>query len=260
MNAVQLSRITIYPIKSLDGIELEQAEVLEEGGLDNDRRFALLDSQGRYVNGKRTAAVHQIRSEFDLAAMRVRLRIGSDADWTGFSLADDHPRLGEWFSDALGAACRFVENRAGGFPDDRDTAGPTVVSTATLCEVSGWFAGLDLEEARRRFRTNLEIDGVEPFWEDRLVGASRKPVEFKIGEVAWLGMKACQRCVVPTRSSQAGEITRGFQKMFAQAREQTLPAWAPAEQFDHFYRLCVNTRLAPGQVPAKLRVGDAVRV
>jgi hypothetical protein len=126
--------------------------------------------------------------------------------------------------------------------------------------VAGWFPGLDLEEVRRRFRANLEIDGVEPFWEDRLVGASRRPVEFRIGGVQWLGMKACERCVVPTRSSQDGEPTRGFQKAFAQARERTLPSWAPADQFDHYYHLCVNTRLGYDGRATTLRVGDAVDV
>jgi MOSC domain-containing protein len=253
-----LSRMTIYPIKSLDGLELPSAAVLAEGALVNDRRFALVDGQGRYVNGKRTAAVNRVRARFDLEAMEVRLGGGSEEAWAAFSLTDDHDRLGEWFSDRLGTACRFVENSSGGFPDDRDAAGPTLVSTATLHEVAGWFAGLDLDETRRRFRANLEIDGVAPFWEDRLVGASRKPVEFRIGAVRWLGLKACQRCVVPSRSSQEGEPTHGFQKSFTLERERTLPAWAPAEQFDHFYRLAVNTRLAPNQTTGILHVGDAV--
>lgn len=260
MTAAHLAGITIYPIKSLEGVDLQQSDVQEGGALADDRRFALVDGWGRYVNGKRTAAVHRIRSQADLAAMHVQLRVGADDAWTRFSLVDDHARLGEWFSDALGTACRFVENTAGGFPDDRDAPGPTVVSTATLREVAGWFTGLELEEVRRRFRANLEVDGVEPFWEDRLVGAPRKPVEFRIGEVRWLGMKACERCVVPTRWSQDGEATRGFQKTFAQTRQRQLPSWAPAEQFDHFYRLAVNTRLAPDQDPAILRVGDEIHV
>jgi MOSC domain-containing protein len=260
MNAASLARITVYPIKSLDGIDLSRADVLEGGALRHDRQFAFVDNLGRFVNGKRTPAVHLVRAEFDLPAMEAKLCTGMGNEWTTFSLNDDHSALGEWFTEAAGITCRLVENTDGGFPDDRDAPGPTVVSTATLREVAGWFPGLDLEDTRRRFRANLEIDGVEPFWEDRLVGASRQPVEFQIGEVRWWGMKASQRCVVPTRSSRDGEATHGFQKAFAVARERTLPAWAPAEQFDHFYRLAVNTRLAPGQMPGILAEGDAVQL
>lgn len=260
MDQAVLSRITIFPIKSLDGVELDEAAVLEGGALANDRRFALLDNLGRCVNGKRTAAIHRIRSQIDLAALQVQLRVGASGAWAKFSLVDDHGPLAEWFSEALGIACRFVENVDGGFPDDKNAPGPTVISTATLREVASWFEGLELDEVRRRFRTNLEIDGVAPFWEDRLVGAARKPVEFQIGEVRWLGINACQRCVVPTRSSQEGEPTHGFQKTLAQTRERTLPSWAPVDEFDHFYRLAVNTRLAPNQASAKIRVGDSVTV
>jgi len=32
---------------------------------------------------------------------------------------------------------------------------------------------MDLDEARKRFRTTLEIDGVPAFWEDQLFGGRR---------------------------------------------------------------------------------------
>jgi uncharacterized protein YcbX len=255
-----LARIAIFPIKSLDGVVLDDVEVLAGGALAGDRRFALVDRDGRFINGKRTPAVHLVRAEFDLQTMLVSLRREADPPPAEFSLSDDRPALAEWLSNALGTACRVVENATQGFPDDTDAPGPTVISTATLRAVTGWFAGLTLDEARRRFRANLEIDGVEPFWEDRLVGPAGSEVPFRIGALRWLGIKACQRCVVPTRSSEAAEVTPGFQKTFAAERQRTLPEWATAERFDHFYRLAVNTRLAPGQQPAVLHRGDVVVV
>jgi uncharacterized protein YcbX len=254
-----LARITVFPIKSLDGVELDAVEVLPGGALAGDRRFALVDSDGKFINGKRTPAVHHVRTEYDLCAMRVSVRKGSEPP-VDCSLIDDRDALAEWLSDALGTDCRIVEDAARGFPDDTDAPGPTVISTATLRAVAGWFPGLALDEARRRFRTNLEIDGVEPFWEDRLVAPAGSEVPFRIGALRWLGVKACQRCVVPTRSALAGEVTPGFQKTFATERERTLPDWATPERFDHFYRLAVNTRLAPGQPPDTLRRGDTVAV
>ena len=248
-----LRRITIYPIKSLDGATVDEVDVLPSGALANDRRFALVAAGGRYVNGKSTAAVQRIRAEYDLAAMTVRF----DGTET-FSLLDDRAKAAAWLRAALGITCVLNEDVYRGFPDDADAPGPTLVSTSTLETVASWFPGMALDEARRRFRANLEIDGVEPFWEDRLVGPAGTAVPFTIGAVAWLGVNPCQRCVVPTRDALTGEADRGFQKTFAERRRAALPTWAPAERFDHFYRLAVNTKPATGDFSGRLRVGDAI--
>src|SRR5258708_22298561 len=55
-----------------------------------------------------------------------------------------------------------------GFPDDVIANGPTIVSTASLQVVCELFPGTTIDEARRRFRTTLEIEGVPAFWEDQL--------------------------------------------------------------------------------------------
>jgi len=265
--AATLRRITIYPIKSLDGIEVDAAHVLASGALANDRRFALFDSDGKIVNGKRAPACHALRAAYDLAAMTVRFNGEHE-----FSLVDDQRQIGEYLSSALGIACGLAENTTTGFPDDTDAPGPTLISTATLDAVAEWFPGLTLDEARRRFRANLEIDlfesgePVEPFWEDRLVGPAGTTVPFQIGDVRWLGVNPCQRCVVPTRDSQTGDPIAGFQKSFAQHRAAALPAWAPRDRFNHFYRLAVNTQLADGQSrpqeigqpTLRLTIGDAL--
>ncbi len=58
----RLSRIVIYPIKSFDGVELDAATVLSIGALANDRRFALRNMRGEWINGKATAAMHLLRA------------------------------------------------------------------------------------------------------------------------------------------------------------------------------------------------------
>jgi len=248
-----LARITIFPIKSLDGLGVPESQVLASGALERDRQFALIDSDGRFVNGKRTAAVHRIRAEYDLAQWSVRFN-----NEVEFSLHHEQHEIGQWLSHALGVACSLAENSTLGFPDDTKSPGPTLISTATLAEVASWFPGLTLEEARRRFRANLEIDGVEAFWEDRLLGAAGTDIPFQIGDVRWLGANPCQRCVVPSRAAASGEATPGFQKQFVAERERRLPVWAPRDRFNHFYRLAVNTRLAPDQSSGRIGVGDLV--
>jgi uncharacterized protein YcbX len=153
----------------------------------------------------------------------------------------------------------IVENVDAGFPDDTQAPGPTVISRATLAEVASWYPGLTVEEARARFRANLEIDGVAAFWEDQLLAEGLGVVRFRIGEAELLGTNPCARCVVPSRNPVSGEPIREFAKTFARRREQSLAACAPRGRFDHFYRLAVNTRRADAR-PCVLRVGDEVRI
>lgn len=255
-----LAHILIYPIKSLPGVRLEQAEFLESGALKGDREFAIVDSQGKYVNGKRTEAIHRIDAAFDRELRKVTLQIRGTEDPTTFHLDSDRPALDAWFSDYFGFSARLIQNTAVGFPDDEASPGPTVISTETLQTVATWFPGLELEETRDRFRTNLEFQGGGAFWEDRLFSADDRPVAFQIGEVRLHGINPCQRCIVPTRNSETGEGYPQFQKVFQTQRRETLPVEVAASRFNHFYRLAVNTRVPGLEAGKRVQVGDSVQL
>jgi uncharacterized protein YcbX len=253
-----LSRILIYPVKSLDGQEVQQAELLPGGALVNDRRFALTNRQGDFINGKTTPALHRLRSHFDPDAGRLTLDFDGAGQPRSFDTLADRTELATWLSEYLKQPVTIIENTDGGFPDDTESPGPTLVSTGTLSAIAGWF-GLTVAETRARFRANLEIEASEPFWEDRLVAAGLGVVRFTIGEVELLGTNPCQRCPVPTRNPYTGEPIEKFARSFAVHREESLPNWAPRDRFNHFYRLAVNTRCA--QVRAgTLKVGDEITI
>jgi uncharacterized protein YcbX len=259
-----LARITIYPIKSLDGVEVEAATLLPGGALEHDRRFALLDDQG-FVNGKRTDNVHRLRALTDVAART--LELSGDAArcepiGRPFQLDSDRAILTAWLRQyfKLDESLRLVENVAGGFPDDTQSPGPTIVSTATLERVASWFPDLTLDEVRRRFRANLEIGGVEAFWEDRLFGEAGEVVRFCLGDAVLEGVNPCQRCVVPTRDSFSGVAIAGFAKRFAEQRQACFPPWAARSRFDHFYRLAVNTRPTAGAQATRICLNAPIRI
>lgn len=255
----RLARIHLHPFKSLDPERVSEAVLLSSGALEHDRRFALVDVHGDFINGKRTPAVHLLRSRFDPATNRLALQVEGNALEHTFDLEAPRRELADWLSDYFDTRVAIVENAEGGFPDDTDSPGPTVISSATLAEVARWFPGLTVDAARDRFRANLEIDGVEAFWEDRLVAEGFGSVRFQIGEAELLGTNPCARCVVPSRDPHRGEPIRQFANAFARNREASLPVWAPAGRFDHFYRLAVNTRRSGGR-PCTLRVGDEVKI
>jgi uncharacterized protein YcbX len=170
----------------------------------------------------------------------------------------DLERAAEWFS-AYFARPVIVRHIPEGVPDDGLAPGPTIVSTASLQTVCDLFPGIELNEARERFRTTLEIDGVPAFWEDQLFGDDENyVVRFKIGDVAFEGSNPCARCPVPPRNPRTGEDLIGFQKKFSEMRRTQLPATSPRERFDHFYRMATNTRVASTEQGKLLRVGDAV--
>lgn len=253
---MQLSRIFIFPIKSLDGISVSSARFTAGGILENDRVFAIYDAEGKVVNGKRTARIHELRSEFDSPTREVRLWQKAE---TPVQFQLDHPApLEKWLSDFFGFAISLRRETEKGFPDDREAFGPTIVSEASLREVQSWYAGLTLESVRRRFRTNLELLGETPFCEDRLFGAPGELKLFQIGEVKFFGHNPCQRCVVPTRDPDNGEGVAQFQKTFMEQRKKLLPEWSNALRFNHFYRFAINTSVPPSEAGKSLHVGDMI--
>jgi uncharacterized protein len=272
-NLPTLHRIEIFPIKSLDGMTIDQVNVLSSGALRGDRQFAIMDEQGQFVNGKSTPLVHQLRARFSpdtlshtldtLDTLNVTLWRAETEERQTFTLKDEgkdgRNGLEAWLSDFFGKTVTLKENTVTGFPDDLDAPGPTIVSTSTLETVAAWFPELDVSEIRRRFRANLEVSGVPPFWEDQLYGETKQLVKFQVGEVSFLGVNPCQRCIVPTRGSLTGLRDKAFQRQFEQKREAELPSWAARSQFTHFYKLAVNTRLAEPIQDFYLKTGDFVR-
>lgn len=258
-----LSRIALFPIKSLDPLFVDQAEVLPGGGLKWDRQFALFDADGQVINAKKRASIHQIRSTYDLAQQTVtlsspHLEMGPES----FHLLENQPQLETWFSNFFRQRVTLKENTSTGFPDDLEAAGPTIISTQTYEEVARWFPGVSVEELRQRFRANLEFAGDLPFCEDRLYSPVDPPVMFRLGEVTFAGSNPCKRCVVPSRVPITGQTDPQFMKTFILKREETFPPWGALSLFRNMYRLAVNTRLhrlSDGQ-STRIQCGDALEI
>lgn len=259
--APTLSHIIVYPIKSLDGVEVTKVALSPGGTLRHDREFAIVDRQGNWVNAKRYPQLHRIRATFDLMSRTTTLRVQGTDTASTFHLDEDRSHLATWLSDFLGMAVTLQQNQHQGFPDDPQAYGPTIVSTATLIEITHWYAdvAMPLLEVRQRFRTNLEIAATPAFWEDHLYSDDPdRPVDFQIGTVHFQGINPCQRCIVPTRHPLTGEVLPDFKQPFIAQRSARLPDTVARSRFNHFYRLAVNTRIAPSEAGKILHIGDAV--
>ena len=174
-----LSRIALYPVKSLDPVFVEQAEVLPGGGLAWDRQFALFDANGQVINAKKQAPIQQIRASYDLAGQTITVS-APDRDLAAaqFALSENQPGLAAWFSDYFDQRVTLKENRTTGFPDDLEASGPTIISTQTYEEVARWFPGITVDELRLRFRANLSEQKMSQIIQD-LVQASIPISQFR---------------------------------------------------------------------------------
>lgn len=285
----RLTNLRLHPIKSLDPFSVSEARIGPGGGLEHDRAWALFSVDGRWVNAKRTGAMQLIRATYAPDLSSVTLAVPGDrrnVPARTFPFPGGTEDAAEWFSVYFEQQI-LVRHAPEGFPDDNIANGPTIISTASLQRVCEWFPGMTLDNARQRFRTTLEIDNADlernanaianaagtqdaakaaianghlpAFWEDQLYGEDeRSVVRFRIGEVHFEGSNPCARCPVPSRDPQTAADLAGFQKRFSDLRRETLPPWAPAARFDHFYRLAVNTRVAPTETGKLLAVGDTL--
>ena len=254
-----VNRITIYPVKSLDGIDLQKAE-LRNGCLLHDREYAILDGEGHYIKGKSNALVHSLRSKINFENKMISFRHELETTWNEFHLQGHKTEIDNYLSEFFKIKATLSKNTEGQFMDIPGIAGLTVLSEASLESVAAWFNGMDMEETRKRFRATIEIGEVPVFWEDKLFLEEGTAIEFKIGDVTVLGMSPRARCVVPTRHPETAEVTHAFPKIFAKNRNATLPHWSALEDYGHGYYLTVNCYVPPEETGKCINIGDEVGV
>ncbi|QOI96252.1 MAG: MOSC domain-containing protein [Flammeovirgaceae bacterium] len=219
----QVSEIWLYPVKSLAGIRVNQAKVMEKG-LEHDRRFMLVDADNRFITQREhphlalfnTEMVdNQLRITHRLSKQFVNLEIAPEPkatfsatiwnDTVSVSEVDSH--LSEWFSDHLKFPCRLVY-----FPENnkRPVDSTYAINNEQVSLADGYpfliigQASLDdlntrLAEAVgiNRFRPNFVFIGGQPYEEDEWKN-------FSIGYVRFTGVKNCARCVLTTVDPATG--------------------------------------------------------
>ena len=255
-----VTRITIYPVKSLDGISLEKAMITEGGCLLHDREYALSDKYGNFIIGKTNPLVHSLRSTIDFEKDIISFRHQREKTWNQFHLQQEKSSIESYLAGYFGIQTLLHQNKNGRFMDMPDVSGITVVSTASLASVSEWFNNMNMDVTRKRFRATVEIDGVPAFWEDHLFSKEKQGIEFKIGDVTMFGTGPRARCVVPTRDPGTGEVLHAFAKTFARQRAASQPGWSTLNEYGHHYHLTVNCHIPPTEIGKWIHVGDGLKI
>lgn len=225
MSELRLSQIWIYPIKSLGGIRLTQAKVLEKG-LELDRRWMLVDENGVFMTQRDnpTMALFKLKIEKE----ELKITYSPNSAFHSISL---HPNVLEknervviwddtvtacevsketsaWFSTILNLKCRLVY-----FPEENSRAVDPIykVNDEHVSLADGYpfliigqeslnFLNSKLTQAIpiNRFRPNFVFTGGEPNEEDTWRS-------FTIGSNRFAGVKPCARCAIPTINQETAE-------------------------------------------------------
>jgi hypothetical protein len=269
-----VERLRLYPVKGLDGIDVESARVTAAGTLGGDREFAMCDPTAESIetgadvqtlayNGKQTDRIHDVRTDFDPETGVLTVDPKGEGERHTFDVSTEAGRAeaSTWFGDFVGDPVAVRRHEPPAFVD-RPDAGPSVISTATLEEVASWFEDVTVEGARRRLRANVEVGGVPAFWEDRFVGADAPG--FVVGEgddaVRFEGAEPCARCVVPSRDPETGDPLPEFRERFVERREATFPDWADRDAFPHLYTVMLISQVPEASRRRTISVGDDVTV
>jgi uncharacterized protein len=204
--------------------------LLGEDGVADDRRFYLVDENGRKLNQKDCGELVQVQPTWDGEAETLSFvfpdgsRVSGtvelgEAVRTEFYGRTMEGRLvaGPW-SDALsefaGRPIRLVWAAAPVGGVDRGPAGAmTLLSTASL-RALGDALGNGATPDARRFRMLIGVDGCEPHEEDGWVGR-----EIRIGDAVVRPLGNVGRCAVTTQNPETGVPDLGTLKALAAYRE-----------------------------------------
>ncbi|MCF2501030.1 MOSC domain-containing protein [Dyadobacter chenhuakuii] len=222
---MRLSEIWIYPVKSLGGIRLTEANV-EERGLQYDRRWLIIDENNVFITQRVFGQMALIDVALESSGLKIFLRNNSEnnvivsyepgsGEKVSVTIWDDivnavtvSDEADAWLSAQLDKRVRLVmmpesterkadpkyasngENVsfADGFPF-------LVISQASLDELN---SRLEEPISMVRFRPNFVIAETMPFEEDQWK-------RIRVGELDFEIVKPCGRCVLTTVDPATGE-------------------------------------------------------
>lgn len=236
MNSYTLTGIYLYPIKSMGGISLDQA-LVKERGLEHDRRWMLVDTEGRFMSQR----AHPQMALFKVSLLEQALLLNFEGDELHIPMKPDttdslqvqiwddtceavlySDPINQWLGNKLGHATRLVYMTETSVRkvDPRYAQGETVsfsdgypyllISEASLDLLN---SKLDQPVPMNRFRPNLVVSGSTAHEEDQWTNFGIGPIRFK-------GVKPCSRCVMTTidqetshKSAEPLKTLAGYRKI-----------------------------------------------
>ena len=214
----------IYPIKSLGGIRVESTEITPRG-FRYDRRFMLVDQDGRFISQREHAQLALLRCSLEKDQLTIthkrfpERRLVLPAEPAGGAsrpvrIWDDTvtaltgtQEWNQWFSEQLDMACQLVympedslrqvdlQYAADGDITSFSDGYPVLVIAQESLDLLN--SKLETSVTMDRFRPNLVIRGTAAHAEDALGW-------YRSGDVLLEAVKPCARCVMTTIDQETG--------------------------------------------------------
>lgn len=207
-----VSRLSVAPVKGMALVHPDEIS-LEPFGVAANRRFFVVDEDGRRYGQIRDGTLVRIQPSYDETSGRLTLRFPDG------TVVDGVPQLGETvvtdfygrpvrgrvvdgeWSDAIsrfvGRPLRLVRCDEPGAGVDRDLGTVTMLSDASLDELARQ-AHVDGVDARR-FRMLIGIAGCEPHEEDSWLGG-----RVRVGTAVVRLHEQVGRCAITTQNPDSG--------------------------------------------------------
>ncbi len=222
MTSITLASIHVYPVKSLGGFSVPEVR-LTDRGLEHDRRWMLIDPDGRFLSQRECAPMACLHcaphgNGFQVTDSRngnsvelpwslvdgTRINAKVWADEVQLILGD--ASMHRWFTGVLerplrlafmpDSTLRSTDQHYANVPVALNDAFPAMmVSQGSLDELN---TRLETPVPMELFRPNFVIDGGKPFQEDHWK-------EITIGETHFSIVKPCARCIIITTDQWTGE-------------------------------------------------------
>ena len=268
-DSLTLTGLYVYPVKSLGGYAVAEAEVTPRG-LRHDRRWLLVDERNRFLTQRQQPALallavapahngflltHRQRPDllplfipFEATPERTLfVTIWDDLVWAWRGA----PEADAWLAEALGFGCRLVymsdmvrrdvepaRNPEGQLVSFADGYPFLLLGEAALADLN---ARLAQPVPLNRFRPNLVFGGGRAYEDDEWE-------MFQIGETAFRAVRGCGRCVLTTIDQRTATKSPVSEPL------RTLATYRRADDSVLF------GQNVTGPATGRLRVGDALTV
>ncbi|HKE67864.1 MAG TPA: MOSC N-terminal beta barrel domain-containing protein [Nocardioidaceae bacterium] len=252
-----ITRLSITPVKGLLLHHPQSIDLTKQGAV-GDRKFFLLDDEGKLQSCTRNAGLYGLKAMYHSESRRLEITRGDevliggiiesaeavDSDLWGVRTIESDvvadPIWSSFFSDIVGRRVQLFQAHESAY----DVQPATLLGTGSVAELAR-HAGVP-EVDSRRFRMLIEFSSSEPHVEDSWDGEL-----LQVGDALLRSGGPVQRCAATTRNPDSGSVDLQTLRLIMGYRGRQDSVFGPGANFGVY---------ADVVEPGTISVGDCIRL